>query len=267
MTDAQIGREVRPICAPLAEIGLFRIVSALADIYERHLRIFEVGPGCGYLGAYLINAGHRYAAMDHVQAFYLWQNRLFGHVALDEFSDWANSVALNGTKLMRVVHLPWWKFLQFWDACPFDADLVIWNANFSELPSDAMKFLMRISVQMLGNSKLGMFLFSKLNETRWVHPSQIDTEFDRAGFHRVFQNGFSGFTLKGTFPRARTAFLEKDVPLYNPSNNTKQLAAGDFLYLPSNQKPLDLRFTSALENWSPPISTEPRMNTVLDRNL
>lgn len=268
MTSAEIGRAVRPVCAPLAQVGLFRVVSALADIYQRHLRIFEVGPGGGYLGAYLINAGHGYAAMDHAQAFYLWQNRLLGHIARDDLSDWANSAAVpDSGKITRVVHLPWWKFLQFWDACPFDADLVIWNANSSEMLDDARKFLMRISLRMLRNSKLGMFLFSKMDKSRWADPSQIEAEFDRVGFYRVFQSKFSGFTLKGKLPRASTAFLERDIPLYNPSKNAKLLAAGDFLYLPSNQKPLDLRFTSALDDWSPPISTQRGMNTVLEKDL
>lgn len=102
-----------------------------------------------------------------------------------------------------------------------------------------------------------MFLFSEVGSPRESSPSQIEPEFNRAGFHRVFQKKFSGFVAKGKFPRARTAFLDKDVPLYNPSGKPKLLAAGDFLYLPPDQHPLDLRFTRVVEDWSPPVPSTP----------
>lgn len=72
LTKQWPGGPIRPWMSPLAAMTLFRAISAIGcHSGKRTLSVFEVGPGSGYLGAFLINAGHRYASMDNTQAFYL----------------------------------------------------------------------------------------------------------------------------------------------------------------------------------------------------
>lgn len=83
ITAQNFGRSVHPLMCLFHNIPLLRAIEIIAKARGRRLRIFEIGPGSGYLGAYLINAGHTYAAVDVTQALYLWQNRLFSEIAAD----------------------------------------------------------------------------------------------------------------------------------------------------------------------------------------
>jgi hypothetical protein len=78
LTRARFGKAVRPIINPPTQIGMFRAVQAIAELLgKRQLRIFEIGPGFGYLGVFLGLQGHQYLSFEVTQALYLWQARLF----------------------------------------------------------------------------------------------------------------------------------------------------------------------------------------------
>jgi hypothetical protein len=64
LTGELYGRTVQPLMCLFPPIAILRAVEAIAGARGRRLKIFEIGPGSGYLGAYLINAGHSYASMD-----------------------------------------------------------------------------------------------------------------------------------------------------------------------------------------------------------
>ncbi len=76
--------EVRFQRKGIARSSLIRMINVLRHI--RYLsgaeqpRIFEIGPGCGYLGAMLMLLGYPYAATDVTQAFYLYQNHLWDFI-------------------------------------------------------------------------------------------------------------------------------------------------------------------------------------------
>jgi hypothetical protein len=254
MTEHRLGRAVRPLCGPFAQLGLFRILNALRDIYDLpHLSVFEVGPGTGYLGALLLNQGHSYASMDNAQALYLFQNRLFSHVAAGERAEWGNADCRGYRKLARCTTIPWWEFVRLPRHCPFNVDLVISNTNLCEMTIDAMRFVVRIAQRMLAESKLGMFLFTNIGHAAQSNYDIVHGEFERTGYTRVFQRLFYGYVLKGRLPPAAAAMLEKQIPLYNPSKRPERLAAGDTTYLPDDQRPIDLDFTKFQEGWEPPV--------------
>jgi len=54
LTARHYGREMRPISTLLSQFGLFRAIMALQARSNWPLRVFEVGPGTGYLGDLLL---------------------------------------------------------------------------------------------------------------------------------------------------------------------------------------------------------------------
>ncbi len=87
---SQTGIERRPIFGLLSQFGLFRLIMATAKIFgQKSVSVFEIGPGAGYLGALLTEAGQSYASTDITQSLYLWQNRLLSRIAGNDFCEWA----------------------------------------------------------------------------------------------------------------------------------------------------------------------------------
>lgn len=259
MTGLRAGRAVRPLCNPFAHIGLFRVVEALKQAYGvQHLSIFEVGPGTAYLGAMLASKGDSYSSMDNAQAFYLFQNRLMAHVVGEDFAEWGHPDCVGYRKIARVTHIPWWEYLQLAEACPFQADIVISNANLGEMSRDAMKFVLRVSDRMLAKSPVGLFLFSDLGMPAQSNFDSVDDEFLNLGYRRFFERQFYAYGRKSQLPPARAAFLETRIPLYNPSNRLERKTAGEIAYLPDDQKPLGLNFVKLIEGWTPPVGEKPQ---------
>jgi hypothetical protein len=249
----QAGRAVRPVCNPLAQMGLFRIVQALSTGFGREsLSIFEIGPGSGYLGAMLVEQGHRYTAMDNTQALYLLQSRLLEETAPNEFSDWARPGA-NGRSIARVTHLPWWEFVRLGRACPFKADIVISNANLGEMREDAVRFIMSMAKRLLADSDIRLLLFTSIGDPRGTDRQTLDAVLKENGFVQVFHRNFFGYSCDPSNLPAHVAWLEVEIPLFNPSGDEARLSAQEFLRLPRDQRPLDLDFTEMLEGWTPPV--------------
>ena len=69
----------------IARSSLVRMINVQRHIQylfgSAHPRVFEIGPGCGYLGALLMLLGYPYAATDVTQAFYLYQNHLWDFIS------------------------------------------------------------------------------------------------------------------------------------------------------------------------------------------
>lgn len=254
MTGSRIGRALRPICNPLAKLGIFRVISALARVYEKKkLSVFEIGPGSGYTGAYLINQGHQYASMDNTQSLYLWQNRLWDHIAPGEFVDWADPRDPEYRKIARVTHVPWWEYLKFFMDCPIKADIIVSEANLGEMSREALRFVLKVSLKMMEDSDVKLFIFCDYGFQKQNDAGVITQEFKKAGYELFLNRNFFAFGLSSHRPKLSAAALEKSLPLYNPSKSDVLLKAEDFMRLPYDQRPLDLDFTLALEDWAPPV--------------
>ena len=199
-TAAHLGRAVRPWVAPLSAVEMFRVVSATARALGKdRLTVLEIGPGSGYLGALLHLAGHRHISMDNTQAYYLWQNRLYGSLAGDGFAELADPAApLVDDPAKTMVHLPWWRFAQLHDAgFPFAVDLVVCDHALNEIDTVALRYILRACHAMLSRVEDGMLLFCGAGHGQKRREPQLFREFDRAGFSALFKRLFYGVGLKG----------------------------------------------------------------------
>ena len=100
-----------------------------ADIFGGSpAKVFELGPGSGYLGCLFILNGWSYAASDIAQAFYLFQNRLWNHASGGKVKDLASEPDWDG-KISpgEPVHVPWWEFYKLFESGVPAFDVVTCN--------------------------------------------------------------------------------------------------------------------------------------------
>ena len=277
LSAESFGRPVRPLMAPLAAITLFRVISEVAEyLGNKSLSVFEIGPGSGYLGALLMNSGHSYASMDITQAFYLWQSRLYNHLAPGEFLDLASYSKLCDAMDIekRVRHVPWWIYNTFHKECLFDVDIVVCDHALGEVSENALKYIVRVSSQMLSNSRLPLFIFASTGAQAMNKRAKIFSELKEAGLVPIFGRDFFGLVLAGSelgsfalsydeifgielWRRAKRKlqkqkspnndFIQRfgeGIPFYNPSKNEKKLAASDFLPVSLGEAPVDYELLS-----------------------
>ncbi len=257
-------RRIRPMFNPLAKLGLFRVVQALLDIYnKKQFSIFEIGPGTGYFASMLINAGHTYASMDNTQGFYLWQNRLFEHIVGNEFIDWASQDPINFGQIKRVTHVPWWTFLKFGNNSPIKTDIVVAEACLGEMHPDALMFTLAVAKHMLKESDVKLFLFSDVGSATVLSEKEIFEYFSKAGFVKIFKNNFYGFIPRGfTLPK-RAFQLEGNLPIINSEGIDKRLAASDFMHVPHDCYPLGHDFVKVVQN----IETQSLPDILIDEYI
>jgi len=190
LTQDLFGRAVQPFMCLFTPIAMLRAVMALAR--GAPCTILEIGPGSGYLGAYLILAGYRYGDLkvefkyrstDNTQALYLWQDRFFRHLVGPSYANYATTDRQPDTIPERVASLPWWQFAELFES-PWPVDIVICDAAMGEMDTFAANYIIRLAAVMLKDSRVGVFLFRHIGEQRINSMAYIDSRFLAAGFHK-----------------------------------------------------------------------------------
>jgi hypothetical protein len=221
LTRSLFGRPVQPLMCLFPPIPILRAIETIAQARGRRLRVFEIGPGSGHLGAYLLNRGHRYAAMDVCQSLYLWQNRLFQHVAPD-FVDWVGDpgAARRVGFQAQATHLPWWEFARFHESLPLHADVVVCDAALGEMDVFAFWYVLRVARSMLAGSDCGCFMFQNLGEERFNRRADLVARFRQLGLTGREIGGVSVFSaatiLDGVFGETLAPLGGPDAALSPP---------------------------------------------------
>ena len=249
--QSRFGRRIVPINSAVCAIGLFRVLSAIGRCYpnlNRPLSVLEVGPGSGYLGSLLIEAGFQYAAADATQAFYLWQNRLFAELAGNNFVEQALTPVGSAPPVAKVTHIPWWNFLTGVFAMPLAVDVVVCEQALCEMHAWAMRYTLQAARHVLRNSDVKAFVFSGHG-----HPQNsvedVERSFAEAGFKRILSEKVFCYVPNGHPVHATLSRLEKEIPLFNPGNASDLLAAPEFLKVARGELPLDYEFRRIIGIW------------------
>lgn len=125
-------------------------------------RVFEFGPGSGYLGAMLIASGYSYTCTDVTQAFYLYQQHLFRRIDGES------------------PQYPWWE----WARSPSGTcDIVTANHCLREMTSHALKFNMNAAAKMLSHG--GQLIIDDLGAPEVSGDKDVQKVLEDVGFGSV----------------------------------------------------------------------------------
>jgi hypothetical protein len=179
--------------------SLIRMINVLRHIKylfgDERPRVFEIGPGSGYLGAMLLLEGYPYAATDVTQAFYLYQNHLWNFISKGNVFEGAKEKItpdlLGAIPPGSAVHIPWWEFVQLKPESVPEFDIVTCNHALCEMHLDSLRFTLRMARSFLeSQNSLKAFVFEgwgyKQNTKISVGSVALATDmFYRFGFSLV----------------------------------------------------------------------------------
>lgn len=162
LTKTQFGREVFPLANLLAPIGMWRQIENYSISIGRKLTVMDISAGCGYLDAYLLNAGHRVIVTDVTQSLYLWQNRLLSLHALDE---WASRDQVHFPTVdlaFQATHIPWWFFARMYENELPQVDVIVCDAMLGEADAWASAYI----INLAGLISPAHFMYRHMGEPR-----------------------------------------------------------------------------------------------------
>ena len=152
----RFGRNCLARASMLGSLNVFRHIRYLFS--DARPRVFEIGPGTGYLGAMLINQGYPYAATDVSQAFYLYQNHLWNFISQGSVVELTHGhtegEGFEAPFPGKAVHVPWWKFMGLKPNEAPQFDVVICNRTLCEMHPSSLGFALMIARGMLNGGDL-----------------------------------------------------------------------------------------------------------------
>jgi len=214
--------------------------------------ILEIGPGCGYLAALLINDGYQYLGVEVTQAFYLYQNR-FWHKAygtlLSELVGAEDRIEfVNGNSML---HIPWWKWVDTTYALP-KIDLVVCNHTLCEMDRAARLFTFGRISALFKKQGYGFVVVEGFGSSLTSTQAQAIDDLALVGLElihtgNVHDDGVNIFSPQGCFKKTKKLSIRHLVPRnYSQSKKLigrfllgklnwtqyQQISAG-FKYIPS----------------------------------
>jgi hypothetical protein len=247
------GRCIKPVTNLLVQIGPFRVMSHIAQIFEKKpLTLFEVGPGAAYIGAMMGLTGHKYLSYDITQSLYIWQQYMLRAVGRDIFFDTASQLEYNPPDNAKIIHLPWWHYVRFLQNCPVKADVVYSNSNLGEMSPLSLKHVLHISRKMLEKSEIGFFIYFSTGMIAQNSVEQIATAFDQAGYELVMKEPFMAYVIRGRNKNSIDQIFAEGIPFYDPSGRKGSFDANEVMALSRSEAPLDLDLANWNYGWPPP---------------
>jgi len=165
---------------------------------DKRPRVLEIGAGCGYLGAFLMQQGYPYASTDVAQAFYLYQNHFWNFISQGNLVELAGS-ANDGPALRAIpeggsVHIPWWKFAQLKLQDVPEFDIVTCNHALCEMHPFSLAYTLKIAQAALSQKSsaesMKVFLFEGWGARDVASIAQVSKRFYKTGFVFVFLDAF-----------------------------------------------------------------------------
>ncbi len=170
---------------------------------SRPVRVLEVGPGNGFLGAMLLREGYAYAATDISQGLYLHQNRLWNFVTGGRVQDLARADASPALVEGGALHIPWWEYVAITpDSFP-EFDVVTCNHAICEFSPPSLRFTLQLARQLLrGTGGIKLFMIEGWGNLTRNWPRTVTKAFYDAGFILVHNDpdlyGITAFAPEGT---------------------------------------------------------------------
>lgn len=237
LSERSFGRRIRPWMGPLATIKLFRAIEGMSAVVGRKLKVFELGPGSGYLGAMLLKNGHSYASMDITQGFYLWQSRLMETLAREEFLEGAEEQAWPYSRPSRVSHIPWWDYVRMARFPAPQFDVIACDHALGEMHAYALRYVAQLSRLMLEDAPNGMVIYCSIGAPNISSEEAVRLNFERVGLERIVSGEVTAFCPRGREVSERLRELGTKIPFFNPGGQLKRHRGRDFMKLAWDEAP------------------------------
>ena len=204
-TGSRFERQALARGSVLRSLNVYRHLRYLFG--DQRPRVFEIGPGCGYLGTLLMLEGYPYAATDVSQAFYLYQHWFWNFLSDGKVVELATEdepttpAALTSVPQGGAVHVPWWKFAQLEPGMAVPFDVVVCNHALCEMHPDSLGFTVKMASAFLRASRhhSATFLFEGWGMPRANTHTAVTERFYRSELvlaHNDLQ--ITAFGLAGT---------------------------------------------------------------------
>lgn len=153
-SETKFGRKSLARASILSNLNVFRHIRYLFG--DGRPRVFEIGPGNGYLGAMCIVEGYPYAATDVSQALYLYQNHFWNFLSQGKVAELSRREGaennLEAPAPGVAVHLPWWEFMRLRPETVPEFDVVTCNNAIREMHPNSLGFSLQIARAFLNGS-------------------------------------------------------------------------------------------------------------------
>lgn len=221
-----------PISSLFRALLIFRQIECLFS--GKKIKVLEIGPGSGCLGALLIEAGHLYISTEVSQAFYIYQNHLYNALSCSEFEEMAISKSYffpNGPKKGKIVHVPWWKFVLPSPSINFSVDVVTCNHALCELHPNALNYIALVSAKLLKGDGLKCFMFEGWGSTIKNSIWSVSKALTKADLAFVHNDIFASVLV-----RKDSKFCEKPMLLPKAGHFDGEAAYHPDIYCPEDSK-------------------------------
>lgn len=166
-------------------------------------RVFEIGPGCGYLGAMLLLDGSPYASTDITQSLYMYQNKFWNFISDGGVIDLAGEGkggALPDIPVGGSIHVPWWEFVKLRPESVPQFDMVTCNHALAEMHHDSLRFSIKLAASFLRTpGKKKAFVFEGWGWERNTSRAFITDVFYQSNFVLVHSDPWiTVFAPKGS---------------------------------------------------------------------
>lgn len=188
-SESSFQRKMIARATVLQSLNVFRHIRYLFG--DARPRVFEIGPGCGYLGAMLMLENYPYTANEITPAFYLYQNHFWNFISNGKVIELVRDNLSNNKQLIvpeggAVVHIPWWEFVKLRPASVPQFDIITVNHALCEMHPNSLLFLLMIARGLLrGTETPKAIVFEGWGADFGRRRSTIIQEFNKWGFQMV----------------------------------------------------------------------------------
>ena len=272
-TADHFGQTIRPWMAPLAAVQTYRIVCELSKLVNKaKCSIFEIGPGSGYLGALLVQAGLIYTSMDNTQAMYLWQSRLLDWLTNGQYAELSLEDSWQQVD-STVSHVPWWHFVKLRENTDVRVDIIVCDHALGEMTPTALHFVLKVSLWLLRGAGPKFFVYRSPGAHHGSIPEAVRQAFFDVGYRLCQGRDFYAFVPPGSdlfsgamtrqmasgsglVARVRRRLFHRSnsvisVPMVNHRLGMKTLVAGEILQIVENEAPWDYDFLRVVGQKTP----------------
>ena len=215
-SESSFQRKMIARASVLRSLNVFRHIGYLFG--DARPKVFEIGPGCGYLGSMLMLENCPYAATDITQAFYLYQNHFWNFISDGKVIELVRDSLSNNKQFIApeegaVVHIPWWEFVKLRPPSMPQFDIITVNHTLCEMHPHSLMFLLMIAQALLrGDETPKAIVFegwgSELIQTR----AAVIQVFNRWGFKMVHSDSrITIFVPSGTDKVADNITLSRPI--------------------------------------------------------